>query len=106
MTNREWSYVALSLHRQRLRVCAPEGIGGDLEGALSRSRQKTLACDYTGQPKQVASLEREWLPFHSCTGRPAELEQVSHHLIKNEIFSEKGGFFHKKLFCTAGWLFS
>lgn len=57
MTDREWSYVAVSRHRQRLRVFVPEGIGGDLEGALSRSRQKTLASDYQILPKQSCEQE-------------------------------------------------
>ena len=59
MGDREWSYVALSRHRQRLRVFVPESVGGDLENKLSRSRQKSLASDYQVPVKQVASLECE-----------------------------------------------
>ncbi|MER2511371.1 MAG: MobF family relaxase, partial [Nitrosomonas ureae] len=55
MGDREWSYVALSRHRQRLRVFVPESVGGDLENKLSRSRQKSLASDYQVPVKQVAS---------------------------------------------------
>ena len=46
MTDREWSYVALSRHRKRLRVFVPEGASEDLEEGLSRSRQKRVASDY------------------------------------------------------------
>lgn len=46
MTDREWSYVAMSRHRQRLRVFAPSGMEEDLDRALGRSRQKELASDY------------------------------------------------------------
>ena len=45
MSDREWSYVAVSRHRQRLRVFVAEGIGGELERSLERSRQKGLASD-------------------------------------------------------------
>jgi ATP-dependent exoDNAse (exonuclease V) alpha subunit len=46
MTDQEWSYVAVSRHRQRLRVFVPEGAAEELEVALGRSRQKGLASDY------------------------------------------------------------
>jgi Ti-type conjugative transfer relaxase TraA len=46
MTDREWSYVALSRHRKRLRVFVPEGASDELEAGLHRSRQKGLASDY------------------------------------------------------------
>lgn len=46
MTDQEWSYVAMSRHRQRLRVFVPEGMEEDLSLALGRSRQKELASDY------------------------------------------------------------
>jgi Ti-type conjugative transfer relaxase TraA len=46
MADQEWSYVAVSRHRQRLRVFVPEGAAEELEGALGRSRQKGLASDY------------------------------------------------------------
>lgn len=63
MADKEWSYVAMSRHRQRLRVFVAEGDGDELEYALSRSRQKTLASDFdqVPQPRQIAP-ERQ-----SCT---------------------------------------
>jgi ATP-dependent exoDNAse (exonuclease V) alpha subunit len=53
MTDQEWSYVAVSRHRQRLRVFVPEGAADELEGALGRSRQKVLASDYVVVPEVV-----------------------------------------------------
>jgi len=50
MADKEWSYVAMSRHRQRLRVFVAEGDGEELEYALSRSRQKTLASDFAQAP--------------------------------------------------------
>jgi ATP-dependent exoDNAse (exonuclease V) alpha subunit len=55
MADQEWSYVAVSRHRQRLRVFVPEGAAEELEDALGRSRQKGLASDYGIVP--VAVLE-------------------------------------------------
>jgi Ti-type conjugative transfer relaxase TraA len=46
MADQEWSYVAVSRHRQRLRVFVPEGAAEELEYAIGRSRQKGLASDY------------------------------------------------------------
>ena len=46
MTDREWAYVSVSRHRQRLRVFAPAGMEEDLNQVLGRSRQKELASDY------------------------------------------------------------
>lgn len=43
MTDLEWSYVAVSRHRERLRVFVPESMDQGLERGLSRSRQKTMA---------------------------------------------------------------
>lgn len=65
MADQEWSYVAVSRHRQRLRVFVPEGAAEELEDALGRSRQKGLASDYGVVPvmpagpaaKKVAELE-------------------------------------------------
>lgn len=51
MADKEWSYVAMSRHRQRLRVFVAEGDGDELEYALSRSRQKTLASDFDQVPQ-------------------------------------------------------
>jgi len=62
MTDREWSYVALSRHRQRLRVFAPAGMKEDLDRALGRSRQKELASDYVAAAplkERVRELELE-----------------------------------------------
>jgi ATP-dependent exoDNAse (exonuclease V) alpha subunit len=53
MTDQEWSYVAVSRHRQRLRVFVPEGAAEDLEGVMGRSRQKGLANDYMVMPAQA-----------------------------------------------------
>jgi conjugative relaxase-like TrwC/TraI family protein len=57
MTDREWSYVALSRHRKRLLVFAPSGMEEDLDHVLGRSRQKELASDYAAVP--VNKCERE-----------------------------------------------
>ena len=46
MTDQEWSYVAVSRHRERLRVFVPEGLDAGLSQSLGRSRQKVLASDY------------------------------------------------------------
>jgi ATP-dependent exoDNAse (exonuclease V) alpha subunit len=51
MSDREWSYVAMSRHRKRLRVYVPEGEGEDLVKALGRSRQKGLASDLVQKPE-------------------------------------------------------
>lgn len=45
MSDREWSYVAMSRHRHRLRVFVAEGEGEELVRAVKRSRQKGLASD-------------------------------------------------------------
>ena len=45
MSDREWSYVAMSRHRTRLRVFVAEGEGEELQRAIGRSRQKVLASD-------------------------------------------------------------
>lgn len=62
MTDQEWSYVAVSRHRQRLRVFVPEGAADELEGVMGRSRQKGLAIDYEVVPvvpfaREVAEIE-------------------------------------------------
>lgn len=61
MTDQEWSYVAMSRHRQRLRVFVPETMGEDLSLALGRSRQKELASDFVAteptQRSRAAELE-------------------------------------------------
>jgi Ti-type conjugative transfer relaxase TraA len=62
MTDREWAYVSMSRHRQRLRVFAPAGMEEDLDRALGRSRQKELASDYViAAPikERVRELEME-----------------------------------------------
>jgi ATP-dependent exoDNAse (exonuclease V) alpha subunit len=46
MTDQEWSYVAVSRHRRRLRVFVPEGLDEGLSQNMGRSRQKGLASDY------------------------------------------------------------
>jgi len=46
MTDLEWSYVAVSRHRERLRVLVPEGLDEVLAHSMGRSRQKGLASDY------------------------------------------------------------
>ena len=46
MTDQEWSYVAVSRHRERLRVFVPEGFDEGLSQSMGRSRQKGLASDY------------------------------------------------------------
>ena len=46
MTDQEWSYVAVSRHRERLRVFVPEGLDDGLAQSIGRSRQKGLASDY------------------------------------------------------------
>ena len=46
MTDQEWSYVAMSRHRRRLRVFVPEGLDEVLAQSMGRSRQKGLASDY------------------------------------------------------------
>ena len=46
MTDQEWSYVAVSRHRRRLRVFVPEGLDEGLSQSMGRSRQKGLASDY------------------------------------------------------------
>lgn len=46
MTDQEWSYVAVSRHRERLRVFVPEGLDEGLARSVGRSRQKGLASDY------------------------------------------------------------
>jgi len=46
MTDQEWSYVAVSRHRERLRVFVPEGLDQGLSQSMGRSRQKGLASDY------------------------------------------------------------
>jgi len=46
MTDQEWSYVAVSRHRRRLRVFVPEGLDEGLSQSMGRSRQKALAIDY------------------------------------------------------------
>jgi ATP-dependent exoDNAse (exonuclease V) alpha subunit len=51
MTDQEWSYVAVSRHRQRLRVFVPEGAAEELEVAIGRSRQKGLASDFEVVPE-------------------------------------------------------
>jgi conjugative relaxase-like TrwC/TraI family protein len=58
MTDREWSYVAMSRHRQRLRVFAPAGMEEDLDRALGRSRQKELASDYVVTAPAVALVPK------------------------------------------------
>jgi ATP-dependent exoDNAse (exonuclease V) alpha subunit len=50
MSDREWSYVAMSRHRNRLRVFVAEGEGEELVKALKRSRQKGLASDMVQTP--------------------------------------------------------
>jgi Ti-type conjugative transfer relaxase TraA len=57
MTDREWAYVSVSRHRQRLRVFAPTGMEEDLDHALGRSRQKTLASDYVAVPNSTKKRE-------------------------------------------------
>lgn len=61
MTDQEWSYVAMSRHRQRLRVFAPSGMEEDLSHVLGRSRQKELASDFVAteptQRSRAAELE-------------------------------------------------
>jgi Ti-type conjugative transfer relaxase TraA len=58
MSDREWSYVALSRHRKRLRVFVPEGEGEELVRALGRSRQKGLAIDIVleSETKELALI--------------------------------------------------
>ena len=46
MTDQEWSYVAVSRHRERLRVFVPESLDDMLAQSMGRSRQKGLASDY------------------------------------------------------------
>lgn len=46
MSDREWSYVAMSRHRKRLRVFVQEGEGVELQRAIGKSRQKGLASDF------------------------------------------------------------
>lgn len=46
MGDKEWSYVAMSRHRKRLRVFMTEGDAEDWARVLARSRQKGLASDY------------------------------------------------------------
>jgi len=46
MTDQEWSYVAVSRHRRRLRVFVPEGLDDGLSQSMGRSRLKGLASDY------------------------------------------------------------
>lgn len=58
MSDREWSYVAMSRHRRRLRVFVAEGEGAELERAIGRSRQKGLASDHESVGQQV-ELEHE-----------------------------------------------
>ena len=48
MTDQEWSYVAVSRHRRRLRVFVPEGLDDGLSKYMGRSRQKGVASDYLG----------------------------------------------------------
>lgn len=59
MTDREWIYVAMSRHHQRLRVFAPAGMGEELDRAFGRSRQKELASDYVSMltSKKIVELE-------------------------------------------------
>ena len=60
MSDREWSYVAVSRHRRRLRVYVAEGEGEGLKRALGRSRQKGLASDFVVKPApQQLELENE-----------------------------------------------
>jgi ATP-dependent exoDNAse (exonuclease V) alpha subunit len=51
MSDREWSYVAMSRHRKRLRVFVAEGEGEELKRAIGRSRQKGLASDLVQKPE-------------------------------------------------------
>ena len=51
MSDREWSYVAMSRHRKRLRVFVAEGEGEELAKAIGMSRQKGLACEF---PQKLA----------------------------------------------------
>jgi Ti-type conjugative transfer relaxase TraA len=66
MADQEWSYVAVSRHRQRLRAFVPEGAAEELEVVIGRSRQKGLASDYG-----VVSLV---MPVSACRGAELELE--------------------------------
>ena len=58
MTDQEWSYVAVSRHRDRLRVFVPEGLDEGLSQSMGRSRQKGLAIDC-----QIASSST---PLRQC----------------------------------------
>ena len=62
MTDQEWSYVAVSRHRERLRVFVPEGLDQGLSQSMGRSRQKGLASDYC-------------VPSSSATRSPYMLER-------------------------------
>lgn len=60
MTDREWAYVSMSRHRQRLRVFVPSGMEENLDRTLGGSRQKELASDYVAVPSpSIASREFE-----------------------------------------------
>ena len=58
MTDQEWSYVAVSRHRERLRVFVPEGLDEGLSQSMGRSRQKSLASDYL-VASSSSSLDRQ-----------------------------------------------
>ena len=51
MSDHEWSYVAMSRHRKRLRVFVAEGEGEELQRAIGKSRQKGLASDFVRETK-------------------------------------------------------
>jgi Ti-type conjugative transfer relaxase TraA len=70
MTDQEWSYVAVSRHRQRLRAFVPEGAAEELEVVIGRSRQKGLASDYVVRPEVVPPVA---VPETDCK-KEAELE--------------------------------
>jgi Ti-type conjugative transfer relaxase TraA len=72
MADQEWSYVAVSRHRQRLRVFVPEGASEDLEVALGRTRQKGLASDY-GIVPEVAPVVVPETPVKKIRGVELEL---------------------------------
>lgn len=56
MVDREWSYVASSRHRTRLRVFVPESMDEGLTMAITRSRQKVLACDFSKQTESTTEI--------------------------------------------------
>lgn len=73
MTDREWSYVAASRHREQVRLFMTADQKEDMARRMSRSRQKENALDFKlAKPEQTTKQTVTQAPERAPTAAPAQ----------------------------------